>query len=102
MSRLGNLGGRLYRGRGGEPGRRLAQPPDLLAARLAARQVPLEPDPVGLVHRVHRVRAGQGVRIAAAEPHPSTPRQSRSLISPSRMRVLTVPMATPSRSATSR
>jgi len=100
--RVPELRGRAHRRGGGERGRRLAQSAYLLTALLTARQVPFEAGPVRLRHRVHRVRSGQGVRIAAAEPHRSTPRQSRSLISPSRIRVLTVPTATPSSLATSR
>ena len=65
------------------------------------REVPLETGPVLIRHRVERVGARQGVQLRPAAPHQSTPRQSRSLISPSRMRVLTVPVATPSRPATS-
>ena len=44
----------------------------------------------------------QRVRVDPAQPHDSAPRQSRNRISPSRIRVFTVPTATPSSAATSR
>ena len=91
-----------HRRDGGEPAGRLPQAAGLLAAGLAPGEVPLEPHPVRLGERVKRVRAGQGVRDLPPDPHESSPRQSRSRISPSRMRVFTVPTATPSRPATSR
>src|SRR5690349_11256444 len=72
------------------------------AACLAAQQMALELFPVGFAERVQCVGAGQRVRVGPAEPHESVPRQSRSRISPSRIRVLTVPTATPSSAATSR
>ena len=63
-------------------------------------QVALEPDPVRLGDRVHRVRPGQGVGFALRPAHSDTPRQSRSRISASRIRGLIVPSGTPSRLAT--
>ena len=86
----------------GEPAGGLPQAGGLLAAGVAPGEVPLEPHPVRLGERVKRVRAGQGVRDLPPDPHEPSPRQSRSRISPSRMRVFTVPTATPSRPATSR
>ena len=90
-----------------EPGRGLGEPADLEAALLTAGQVPLEPGLVRPADRVQRVRAGQQVQFRAvlaapAEPgHHSAPRQSRIRISPSRIRVFTVPGGTPSSRATS-
>ena len=109
---LAQLGPRPDLGRRGQPGRGLAQPAQLGLAGLAVRQVLLEAGPVVVGDRVHRVGARQRVRVdpaaapasgpAVAFGHHSTPRQSRSLISPSRIRVFTVPTATPSSPATSR
>jgi len=108
------------RRRCGQPGRGLAQPAHLGLAGLAASEVLVEAGPVAVGNRVHDVGADQRVRVSAAQPcdppgcapaaggrlaalcHHSTPRQSRSLIRPSRIRVLMVPTATPSSSATSR
>ena len=95
------LGPWPHRGRGAQPGSRLTESLDLLDAGIAAREVPLEARPVGIRDRVKRIGARQGMQISLAAPHHSTPRQSRSLISPSRMRVLTVPTGTPSSPATS-
>ena len=61
----------------------------------------LEPRPVGIGYRVECVSTRQRVQLSLAAPHHSTPRQSRSLISPSRILVFTVPTATPSSPATS-
>src|SRR6185312_11348749 len=84
---------------GGGPGGGLAQAGDLPRAVLAPGQVTVEPGPVRRGDCVHRVRPGEGVNVARV-PHDATPRQSRSRISASRIRVLIVPPGTPSRLAT--
>ena len=83
------------------PSRRTAY---LIGAGLAGRQVPLEPCPLGAVERVKRVRAchecGSRRERESRNPHQLTPRESRSRPSPSRIRVFTVPSATPRAEAT--
>ncbi len=81
---------------------RVAQPAHLLDARVAAGEVALKTRPLTIVERVQRIGTGQCVQRVgtATEVHQSTPRQSRNLIRPSRIRVFTVPRATPSNPAT--
>ena len=96
-----SAGGRRSRGRG-HPGRGLLQPAHLLGAGVAGGQVPLEAGPVARRQRVERVGTRQRVQVGPPRCHHVTPRQSRSLIRPSRIRVFVVPTAIPSRPATSR
>ena len=63
-------------------------------------QVLLERGPLGIRQGVEGVAAGQHVQLLTQDAHHVTSMQSRILISPSRIRVLTVPRATPSSSAT--
>ena len=83
----------------GQPGRGLAQLVHLGPALVALAQVPFEGGPLEVVHGVQHVGADQGVNVGR---HAVTPdaRQSRSRISPSRIRVLTVASGAPSSSAT--
>ena len=83
-----------------EPGRGLAQAADLVLAQRAVLEMTLEAVPLGLAERVEDVAAAQHVQVVTHDLHHSTSRQSRILISPSRIRVLTVPRATPSSRAT--
>src|SRR5215472_3536362 len=83
-----------------EPGCRLSHLAHVIATLRAAGEVPAKARPLLRRDRIHHVGAGQRVRLAIA-CH-DTPRQSLSLISPSRILVLTVPDGTPSSSATSR
>ena len=78
----------------------LPQPADLLRAGGATGQVLLELGPLGLGQRVEGVAAGQQVHFVTLGAHQVTSMQSRSRIRPSLIRVLTVPSATPSSSAT--
>src|SRR6266567_1773138 len=83
----------------GEVGGGLTEPTNLLSTGIASGQVPFEELAVVIGQRVEGIRPGEGVEILS---HVSTPKQSRRRISPSRMRVLTVPSGTVSSSATSR
>ena len=83
-----------------EAGRGLAQAADLVLAQRAVLEMTLEAVPLGLAERVEDVAAAQHVQVVTHDLHHSTSRQSRILISPSRIRVLTVPRATPSSRAT--
>src|SRR5436305_1091441 len=70
-------------------------------------QVPLEADPLRGLQGVERIGGRERVQIPAAkqsgeETHATPPRHLRSWVSPSRIRVLTVPSGSESRSATSR
>ena len=76
---------------------------DLCLARLACREVLLECRVLGRIQGVEGVSAGEQVAppsVAGRSPSQSTPKLSRILMSPSRIRVLTVPNGTSSRSAT--
>ena len=73
---------------------------DLLAARGALLEVVVEGVPLVVGQGIGGVGAGQGVDVVFG--HASTPMQSRSRMSPSRRRVLTVPSGTSSSSPTSR
>ena len=53
------------------------------------------------VEGIEGVAAGEHVHVVGQSFHAITPMQSRILISPSRIRVFTVPSATPSSWATS-
>ena len=77
---------------------------DLVRAVGAGAQVPLVGTPLVRVESVQDVGTQQGVHILVDNrfTHASTPKQSRSRTSPSRMRALTVPSGAPSSSATSR
>ena len=63
-------------------------------------QVPLEGLPLLIVQGVEGVAAGEHVQVVGDVRHQRTPMQSRILISPSRILVLTVPRAIPSSFAT--
>lgn len=73
---------------------------DLLRTGVALGQVTFEGGALVAVQRVHRVGTCQSMRIGRG--HAVTPKQSRSRMSPSRSRVLTVPSGSASASATSR
>ena len=100
---LGTQSRRRHRpGAVGQPADRLAQFVELGPAARAVRDVPVERGPLDVVDRVQRVRADQGVNVGGRHAVTSTPRQSRSRIRPSRIRVLTVGSGVSSRSDTSR
>ena len=84
----------------GEPGRGLAQAADLGPAAEAVLQVTLELLALRVADGVENVAAGKHVQIVTHDLHQGTSMQSRILISPSLIRVLTVPRATPSSFAT--
>ena len=86
----------------GQPARCLTETARLVTAGLARVEVAHESSPVGLAEGIQCVRPGQRVRVGPPQPHCSAPRQSRIRMSPSLIRVFTVPIATPSRPATSR
>ena len=83
-----------------EPGRGLAVPAHLGLARSAVLEVTFEAVPVSLAEGIQGVAAGEQVQVVVNGLHHSTPRQSRILIMPSRIRVFTVPSAAPSSCAT--
>ena len=85
-----------------EPGEGFAELGHLDRAGLALGEVTLERGPLEIVHRVECVRPGDGVDVRARHGVTSTFKQSRSRISPSRMRVLIVGSAVVSKVATSR
>ena len=84
-----------------KPGCGLAQFVDFVAASGAVGQVRGESGALLVGDRVEYVRASEGVQVVIIEGRHGTPRQSRSLIRPSRILVFTVPAGTPSSSATS-
>ena len=88
-------GGGHRQPRGGFP-----QSPYLVGARCALGQVLPERGTLGARQGVEGVAARQQVHLMTLGAHQVTSMQSRILIRPSRMRVLTVPSATPSSSAT--
>jgi signal transduction histidine kinase len=94
--------GRPPRRHRGQPRSGRTEISNLPPAGGAPVQVPLEACPVLAGQGVQRSGARQGVRLRPAGSHRPTPRQSRNRIRPSRIRVLTVPAATPSSPATSR
>jgi len=79
-----------------EPGSDLGHGPHLADALLAPPHVPFEAPELSLVvDGVHGICAGQDVQGGPQGSHQVTPMQSRSLIRPSRMRVLIVPSEAP-------
>ena len=97
---LGQPGRGWFSRCGRQAGGGLPQPADFGGALRAPGQVTFEPRLICAGQRVQRVRARQGGWFGSAGFHRVTPRQSRNRISPSRIRVLTVPAAIPSKAAT--
>ena len=87
----------------GEPRGRVLQSLYLIRARRAAGEMVLEPVALKAAEGVEGVHPGQCVHVLQPQqPQDSTPMQSRIRMSPSRIRVLTVPSATCRSPATSR
>jgi len=84
-----------------QPRGRLAEPADLFLTGIAVLQMALEVVPLRSGESVEDIASGEHVYIVGQSFHQFTSMQSRSLIIPSRIRVFTVPSATPSSSATS-
>ena len=93
--------GRRGHGAGqGQPGRGLSQAADLRLAGGAVVQVALELLALRVADGVQGVAAGEYVQVVTHGLHQVTSMQSRILINPSLILVLTVPRATPSSFAT--
>ena len=93
-------GRRVHRAGQGEPGRGLAQAADLGVAGGAELQVALEFLTFRIADGVQDVATSENVQVVTHGLHQVTSMQSRILINPSLILVLTVPRATPSSFAT--
>ena len=100
---VGAQGRRRRRGHGGAEHRGGgAQAGDLVGGRGVARDQALDRPALDVVHRVQRVGGQQVAGVVVGAHGVTTPRQSRSRMRPSRMRLLTVASGAASWSATSR